>query len=314
VAERPAHLVQAGDSKTNCVYVGGGSVEPQLSAAERVTGATWTCLETFSDADPYWSRWIDPWLTHANSGVPEWIARGGGTRTLIVSEDLIPQSITNDPDPLTWEVPCDQGAFDVYAKEFANALVRAGEGYSVIRLGKEMNGGWEQDYMGRTPSEQHDWARCFANEVTAMRSVRGAHFLFDWNPNTCTNNYPLADFYPGNAYVDIIGADIYDADCTGPLPPPSPASWHKLYSEVLGLGAITRFAVRHHKPMSIPEWGLVNGPTGNGDDAFYVKGIASYVAHHDVAFQSYFDLPGNGILGLGLDAPNALQAYRRAIG
>jgi len=289
-------------------------VQPQLSVAEHATGVTWNCLETFIDADPYWSRWIDPWITHANSGVPGWVARGHGTRTLIVSADLIPQSITNDPNPITWEVPCDKGAFDGYAKQLARALIRAGEGYSVIRLGKEMNGGWEQDYMGTTKSEQHDWAQCFANEVTAMRSVLGAHFLFDWNPNTCTNNYPLADFYPGNKYVDIIGADIYDADCMGPLPAPSPASWNKLYVEVLGLAAITRFAIHHHKPMSIPEWGLVSNPPGNGDDAFYVNGIGWYVAHHVVAFQSYFDLASNGVLALGPDVPNALRAYVHAFG
>ena len=76
-----------------------------------------------------------------------------------------------------------------------------------MRLGVEANGGWEVDYVGQTLAEQQDWAACYDNEVTAMRAVPGAHFLFVWNPNTCTNDLGLANWYPGNAYVDIIGAD-----------------------------------------------------------------------------------------------------------
>jgi Glycosyl hydrolase family 26 len=312
-ASRPSALVQAGDSKTSCIYVGGGSVEPQLAEAERATGVTWNCLETFSDDVPFWSHWVDPWITHANSQVPGWVSSHRGERTLIVSEELIPQSISNDADPVTWEVPCARGEYDGYAKQFASALVGAGEGYSVVRLGMEMNGRWEEDYMGTTLTEQHEWALCFAREVTAMRSVRGAHLLFDWNPNDCTNDYPLADFYPGNAYVDIIGADVYDADCMGPLPAPSTASWNTLYTEPLGLATITSFAKAKGKPMSLPEWGLVAHPPGNGDDPYYVDGIASYVASHDVAFQSYFD-GGGGILQLGAEVPLALSAYHRRFG
>jgi hypothetical protein len=313
-ASHPPSRVQAGDSKTSCIYVGGGSVEPQLAEAERATGVTWNCLETFSDADPSWSQWADPWITHANSGVPAWVSSHRQARTLIVSEELIPQILTNDPNPVTWELPCDNGEFDGYAKQLASALVGAGEGYAVVRLGMEMNGGWEQDYMGETSTAQHDWASCFAQEVTAMRSVPGAHLLFDWDPNTCTNDYPLANFYPGNAYVDIIGADLYDSDCMGPLPRPSIASWQHLYSEPLGLAAITRFAKAQGKPMSIPEWGLVAHPPGNGDDPYYVDGIASYVANHDVAFQCYFDGGGGGTLQLGPEVPLALGAYHRRFG
>src|ERR1019366_4524359 len=54
------------------------------------------------------------------------------------------------------------------------------------------------------------WATCFANEVTAMRQATGEHFLFDWNPNACYESVPYANYYPGNAYVDILGLDLYD--------------------------------------------------------------------------------------------------------
>ena len=309
---RPVALVQPGDSKTACVSTGSGTWKAGLHAAEQATGMDFQCLETFSDADPTWSQWMDPWITHANSGIPGWVAAAPRQRTLIVSEDLIPQSITNDPDPITWEQPCAAGQFNGYARGFARALVSAGLGWSVIRLGMEANGGWEQDYVGQTSAEQHAWAQCFDQEVTAMRSVRGAHFLFDWNPNACTNALPLSNYYPGNAYVDIIGVDLYNADCTRQLPSPSRWSWHVLYTEPYGLAQITAFAEEKGKPMSIPEWGLVGSSQGIGDDPYYVAGIASYVRTHNVAFQSYFDSGANGILQLGPSVPKALAAYRQA--
>ena len=312
--DRPVGLVQAGNSKTSCIYVGGGSVNPQLRGAEQATGMTWNCLEVFVDADPTWSQWVDPWITHADSGVPGWVRSQQRRRTLIVSAELIPQSISNNADPLTWEEPCDQGSFDGYARQLARALVAAGEGYSVVRLGMEMNGGWEQDYMGQTLAEQHAWATCFAREVTAMRAVKGSHLLFDWNVNACTNDYPLASFYPGNAYVDVVGIDIYDEDCARPLGTPSATTWHQLLTEPLGLAALTQFARTHRKPMSIPEWGVLASSPGGGADPYYVSGMASWVATHHVAFESYFDSASNGVLPLGSKSPQVLAAYRRGFG
>lgn len=311
---RPAALVQAGDSKTNCIYVGGGSVNPQLHAAELAVGITWNCLEVFVDADPTWGQWVDPWITHADSGVPAWVAAAPRRRTLIVSAELIPQSLSDNEHPLTWETPCDEGDFDGYARRFAAALVAAGEGYSVVRLGMEMNGGWEQDYMGQTRAEQRAWAACFAREAAAMRAVKGAHLLFDWNVNACTNRYPLAGFYPGNAAVDIIGVDQYDTDCSSPLGAPSPATWRQLYEEPLGLAEVTAFAVAHHKAMSVPEWGVSAASPGGGADPFYVRGMAAYVAGNEVAFQSYFDSASNGVLPLSNANPLVLAAYRAGFG
>jgi len=59
----PSHSVpvQAGDSKVRCIYTKLG--EP-LRQAERATGVTYNCLETFSDADPTWAAWARPWLTN----------------------------------------------------------------------------------------------------------------------------------------------------------------------------------------------------------------------------------------------------------
>ena len=36
---------------------------PALSHAELVTGLTYNCVETFTDADLTWADWVNPWIT-----------------------------------------------------------------------------------------------------------------------------------------------------------------------------------------------------------------------------------------------------------
>jgi beta-mannanase len=81
-----------------------------------------------------------------------------------------------------------------------------------VRLGIEANGNWEADYVGNTAQEATDWAETYDSEVAAMRAVPGTNFEFVWNPNACYSSgvSSLAGWYPGNAYVDIVGADLYD--------------------------------------------------------------------------------------------------------
>jgi hypothetical protein len=220
---------------------------------------------------------------------------------------LIPQNIADNDDPLTWEEPCDDGAYNHYAIQLADTLVAAGFQYAVIRLGVEPTGPWEFDFVGTTLKEQHDWARCFAQEVRSMRSAAGAHFLFDWNVNACYEDIPFADYYPGDTYVDIIGIDFYDISCSTTLPGAVPASWADLEREPNGLNAFAAFARRTREPISIPEWGLETKP--NGDDPYYIKGIANFVRTHDVSFESYFDAGDEGILSLGPADPISLTAY-----
>ena len=60
---RPHLLVQAGDSKTACIYVGSYPWKPSFASVEQSTEMSYNCLETFSDADPTWAAWVVPWVT-----------------------------------------------------------------------------------------------------------------------------------------------------------------------------------------------------------------------------------------------------------
>jgi beta-mannanase len=223
--------------------------------------------------------------------------------------DLIPTSLGNQNNPSVWEQSCAAGQFNAYAQQLGTNLVTAGLGNSVIRLGPEMNGPWEVDFMGTTTAEQNMWASCFANEVTALRQATGEHFLFVWNPNACYENVPYTNYYPGNAYVDILGLDLYNGLCTVPSTSTVSITWGQLASEPSGLGNFEAFAKTLKKPMSFPEWGLLKNP--NGDDAAYINGIGSTIASGNFSFETYFDAGDHGVLQVGTSTPRALVAFRK---
>jgi hypothetical protein len=230
---------------------------------------------------------------------------------MVLEVDLIPASLANVNDPLSWEQSCASGSFDSYATELGTNLVSAGLENSVIRLGPEMNGIWEEDYVGATVTEQRLWATCFANEVTAMRAAPGEHFLMDWDTNACTQNIPYANYYPGNAYVDILGLDIYDVSCTSPY---TRESFSQLANEVAGITDFERFAAARNKPMSFPEWGLKKVPAG--DDPGYIDGMGAIFDRRDVSFEVYFnvDVKIRPYLALGTGSPLALKAFKKWFG
>jgi hypothetical protein len=226
--------------------------------------------------------------------------------------DLIPNSLENVSNPLGWEQSCAAGQFDSYAQQLGTNLVAAGLENSVIRLGPEMNGPWEADFIGSTTVEQNMWATCFANEVTALRQATGEHFLIDWNPNACYENVPYANYYPGNAYVDIVGLDLYDGVCAAPSSSTTPITWTQLANEPGGLTSFEAFAKTHGKSMSFPEWGLLQNP--NGDDPTYVNGIGSTFVAQDFAFETYFDAGDDSVLQVGPATPRSLVRFQKWFG
>jgi hypothetical protein len=286
-----------------------------IDGVSGLTGITYNCVNVFNDPMPTWANWDNPWMfSITRDGWDAWLT-ASGKHQVIMAEDLIPRSVSNNSDPLTWEQPCARGDYKQYAKTLAKNLVSHGAGGIVIRLGPEANGSWEVDYVGTTSTEMSDWAKCYANEVTAMRAVFGAHFLFVWNPNICTADIPLSRWYPGNSYVNIIGADAYDEDCRT-LKTMAQEGWKAYSTDSSSSGAsgpnfpslanIEAFAVAHRRPMSFPEWGLGTGD----DDAAYVTELARMFHSDDFAYQSYFDDNDSGIAPLGSSIPKATAAYK----
>jgi hypothetical protein len=307
-------LITAGASRKLCVYplTTGSELQPGLSNAETAFGVPVSCVSAYLNGAPAWAQWEDPWITESWMGYTTWVAAAPQRRQLILQVDLIPDSLESQDDPLAWEQSCAEGQFDSHAKQLGKNLVAAGLGHSVIRLGAEMNGPWEADFMGTTTYEQKLWATCFANEVTSLRQAVGGHFLIVWNPNACTENIPYSNFYPGNAYVDIVGLDLYDGTCMASSASTAVITWSQLVNEPAGLVSFEAFAKAHNKPMSFPEWGLDQVP--NGDDPAYIDGIGSTFTRGDFAFESYFDAGDDGTLQLGPATPLSLAAFQKWFG
>jgi hypothetical protein len=256
-------------------------------------------------------------LSDPSDGWDSWLA-ASSAHQVVVGMDLIPQSVSDNGNPLTWEQPCASGSFNQYATALGTNLVSYGAGDIVIRLGVEANGNWEDDYVGTTATEMTDWAKCFDNEVAAMRAVPEANFLFVWNPNVCTDDIPLNAWYPGNSYVDIIGVDAYDKDCLT-LNTVSTEGWTEYSTNSSGntpndpkfpsLANIEAFSAANGKPLSFPEWAIYSGTS---DDATYVADVAQLFKQDDFAYQAYYDTGGNGIAMLGSALPKATAAYAQA--
>lgn len=320
--------ITAGNSKAHCVSLAGaslGEVSPvNLAAAEKATGVTYNCLETFANPVDNWTDWEDPWqfnndpsTTDTTSTYQTWASWLKTGHQMLLGVDLIPQSAGSPSNPATWEQACAAGSYNSYATQLAKNLVSYGAGSIVIRLGIEANGSWEQDYVGTSSTEMSNWAKCYDNEVSAMRSVANTHFLFVWNPNVCTMDLPMSSWYPGNSYVDIIGIDAYDGDCHYANMTVSQEGWQAYFtdsasypdSEFPSLANIETFAQTNNKPLSFPEWGLNQG---GPDDTAYMNGMTQMFSSDNFSFESYFDTGGDGIQQLGSGIPNATSIYTQS--
>lgn len=309
-------LITDGRSRSECVgpdVVGSGlsAVQSAVSSFEKVTSTSVSCISTYLNGAPTWTAWDHPWITDPTYGYSEWVAEAPQSHQLVLQVDLIPVDLKDVKNPLGWERSCAAGNFNSHATQLGVSLVAAGLQNSVIRLGAEMNGTWEADFIGRTPVEQQQWVKCFDNEVVGLRLAPGEHFLIDWNPNSCAYNLGFSRIYPGNAYVNIMGIDLYDASCNAPK---TKYSFAKLASEPAGLSSFEAFAAAHKKPMSLPEWGLSTIPSG--DDPLFIDGIGLAFDTRDFAFESYFDYSSKKItaLPLGTRTPLSIVAFQKWFG
>ena len=102
------------------------------------------------------------------------------------------------------------GAYDAHFTALAGALVAGGQQASIVRIGWEFNGFW---YPWAAKGHAAQFIAYWRHIVTAMRSVPGANFKFEWDPNRGDLGVGnLTSYYPGDQYVDYVGLDVYDVE------------------------------------------------------------------------------------------------------
>ncbi len=212
--------------------------------------------------------------------------------------------------------------------DFADRLVDLGYGDAVIRLASE------HDIAGARWSSRIDYEKfkdAYRAVVDAMRA-RAPDLRFDFTsillsygsgPGPGPN---VLDAYPGDDYVDFIGVDVYDQ---GRMPDDigvddgdhcgwqDPAAVFETYHRP-ALETAREFADAHGKPLSIPEWGLSGGGTGDnarqagqcgGDNPVFIEKMYEWLGTlptsgaGSLGYHAYFEGNPNH------DGPHALEFF-----
>jgi hypothetical protein len=265
------------------------------------TGSNVTMATDFLDGSSTWST------LESADGVGAWAGSG---YQLVLAVPMLPRRAS---------ASLGRGARGLYNQYFvtlARNLVDAGEGNAFLRLGWEFNGTWYK-WKVRNASTAAAFAAYFQNIVRSMRSVPGADFKFVWNPSAGGRwgRYSPSQAYPGSAYVDYIGTDVYDESWAQPRTPQN--AWSGYVSGPWGLDWLSSFAAAEGKPIAFPEWGVAirNDGHGMGDDPYFVDQFASWITSHDVAWTGIFsfDAAQQDDITDG-SFPNALAAFESDFG
>ena len=202
------------------------------------------------------------------------------------------------------------GAYDAHFVTLATVMVAHGQGDAILRPGWEFNGGW---YSWTAQTDPAAFAAYWRHVVDAMRSVPGADFRFDWSVSLGTNQFPLEQAYPGDAYVDVISADVYDAswyveDHGDPV-----RRWQRMLTQPHGLDWFKAFANAHGKPKAFAEWGLNERSDGNGggDNPYFIERMHDWITSNDVLYHMYFDFDVSAELRYGITGDNFPKAALR---
>lgn len=210
-----------------------------------------------------------------------WVARWAPSPYKVVySVPLLPDSGGTLAEGAT-------GAYDSHFVKLARTLVAGGEADAVLRLGWEFNGAW---FRWTAKDDPAAFAAYWRQIVDAMRSVSGARFKFDWCPVLGLGAVAPDKAYPGDAYVDYIGLDVYDQGWHPGWQDPA-RRWSSLLNQPYGLRWQHEFAAAHGKAITFPEWALAirRDGHGGGDNPDFIRNMRDWIAAHNVAYHMYFD-------------------------
>ncbi len=173
--------------------------------------------------------------------------------------------------------------------QLGELLVRDGFADTIINLSREMNGSWYEWSERHAPRTEPDaFIRAWRQVVTTMRSVPGQHFKFLWTiyPKGAT----VAESWPGSAYVDYVGTDIFDwyggPHYTYPHTASGALDWALHWEQTVtarpgGLDWMAQFSKLTGKPIIIPEWGLDFHTFGGQDDTYFLTQMTAWLIAHD---------------------------------
>jgi len=201
------------------------------------------------------------------------------------------------------------GSHDAYIDLFAASIKAFGHPVT-IRLMHEMNGNWYPWGLGVNGNKPGQYVAAWQHVHDRFTALGVTDVSWMWAPNAVyTGSAPLAQLYPGDAYVDAVGLSNYnwghfsrDGFAT------EWTSFGDLFDQSIGqLEAIT----------TRPVWVAETGSTDKGGDkaAWVADALAQVSARPDVAGLVWFDQVDDGA---GIDwrietDPAVVTAWRTGV-
>lgn len=271
---------------------------PVPIAADFLAGDVWGGIE-----GPGWI--LDPWngKYRLNLGVP------------MLPDTEVPSGAGDTATISTKLTSGASGTFNSHFATLAANLIAKGQANAYLRLGWEFNGSW---YRWRADANPTAFKNYWIQIVNTMRGVAGANFKFIWNPTRGAESLSgqptgTESAYPGDAYVDVIGLDIYDSQYGVSLS--DAARWDRILNDPYCISWALDFAAARIKQIAFPEWGIVKATGapryGGGDSASFINHMADVIFANDCAYHSYWDYDASDIQSKlsNNSAPNAGAAY-----
>jgi hypothetical protein len=192
--------------------------------------------------------------------------------------------VTGHTIPLVGSGSIASGAEDSAFQNIFQLIVNQYGTAPIIRLGWEMN----------LPGTDWTWAVGGSGGSTSTNGVYVAAFQHvaqiahsyglkvDWCPNWGSQTGPADAFYPGDAYVDEIGMDLYDTD--NQEYPYYAGDNGTSVAPLYGLYWLEAFASLHGKPIAFPEVGVAGSDSTDAHGANIINGLAALASSEKVNY------------------------------
>ncbi len=300
--------------------------ENQFNTFTAAMGTRPLYMDAFTDYYVDWSQWVPIEDGTARS----WAASPvlGGV-TPVMNIPMATNSDWNNADQVFKDIIA--GKHDDVFVGLINSWKKVGYTSVDARIGPEMNGTFEPWFMGNDPATVADWTKAFQHIADLVHSVPGITVRTVWNPADLNyTNQPTASAYPGDKYVDVIGADIYSAMYPAQLydwdkndgtvdtslqqwfsdpvnrehywANPNATEWNPNGYDPgqWGFKQVLAFANAHNKPLGIAETGAggdgtSTGPVDDPDFPKWLYSVLSLPGAPKVDYVNIWDInPGDG--------------------
>lgn len=168
----------------------------------------------------------------------------------------------------------------------------------LLRFGGEMNGSWT-----RYHDNPEAYVREFRRLAEALHSA-APNALMVWAPNSIPGDVfsKNSPWYPGDAFVDVIGVSAY---FTPMFPSPAPdVAANRPIDEIAEeiLGPASKMAARRGKPFMVAEFGAASGMFNDASINWIPfaseagqKMYEEYLEKYDVSFMTHFQITPEGV-------------------